>query len=52
MRRLAIEKRIRQLQGQLIRLSMARGPRNQQLSRTLMKAIAIERRNLRLVIGS
>lgn len=52
MRRLAIEKRIRELQAQSIQLSLSAergtGPR----LRTLMKAIAIERRNLRLVMTS
>ena len=52
MRRLAIEKRIRQLQAQLVRLSMTSGPRRELRSKTLMKAIAIERRNLKLVMAS
>ncbi|MDJ0654023.1 MAG: hypothetical protein QNJ40_07720 [Xanthomonadales bacterium] len=52
MRRIAIEKRIRQLQAQLIRLSMSADPSSAPRLRTLMKAIAIERRNLRLVMTS
>ena len=52
MRRLAIEKRIRQLQAQLVRLSMTADPDKTPKLRTVMKAIAIERRALRLVMSS
>ena len=52
MRRLAIEKKIRQLQAQVIRLSMSVDPASRARLRTLLKAIVLQRRNLRLVMTS
>lgn len=52
MKRVTIERRIRHLQREMVKLSMSADPRRKHLLESLLVSIAVERRQLRAVDAS
>ena len=49
MKRVTIERRIRHLQREMVKLSMSADPRRGRILQTLLRSIAIERRQLSMM---